>query len=65
MSRQFVVSVCDICGKIDGSIAKIASYDMSRDLKEWAKEGRTTKVIELGYNDKFPEWCDGHTEEDE
>jgi hypothetical protein len=56
MKREFYVSICHDCGGVDGSIAKIKSYNPARDLKEWASEGRNVKekVLEKGERMR---WC--------
>lgn len=62
---RFHVSICDICGKVDGSIQIIDSYNCKRDLNEWSKEKRIIKQIEVKDGEGYPLWCNGHEESED
>lgn len=53
---QFIITKCDTCSHVDGSILVTKSYDHTRDLKEWTKEGRAFTIIDT-VNKPFPKWC--------
>ena len=58
---KFHVTTCEVCGKVDGSIHIIESYNCERDLKYWRDEGRKISQVELKEGEKH-DWCDGHEE---
>ena len=64
MKRKFYVTQCE-CGRVDGAILITKSYNCTRDLAEWTKEGRPYTIIETDENNKFPAWCNCHDEEEE
>jgi len=62
---KFKISKCNICGKVDGSIQVIKSYNSKRDELEWSREGRDNHEIEGVEGESFPRWCEGPDEEGE
>lgn len=64
MKKEFYITKCE-CGGVDGSILKTPSYDCTRDLMEWTKEGRYVTLIKVDKSNPFPRRCRCHDGEDE
>ena len=54
--RKFHVTTCPDCFGIDGAVEDIKNYNPTRDLLEWAKEGRVVTKYHQ-FNLEPIKWC--------